>query len=65
MRDWQNIFNPFIHLQEILEGFYTDDQKQSAYKGMGSTIDDHHHPLQPDLWEYLLKNHLSTNDDSL
>jgi hypothetical protein len=30
-----------------------------------STNDDSCHPLQADLWEYLLKNHLSTNDDSL
>ncbi len=43
----------------------TDDQKHSAYKGRGGTIDDHCHPLQADSWESLLKNHLSTNDDSL
>jgi hypothetical protein len=65
MCDWENNFNHFVNLQEILEGFYTDDQKQSAYKGRGGTNDDCCHPLQPDLWEYLLKNHLSTNDDSL
>jgi hypothetical protein len=65
MFDWQNNFNHFVNLQKILEGFYTDDQKQSAYKGRGSTNNDHCHPLQIDSWEYLLKNHSSTNDDSL
>jgi hypothetical protein len=65
MCDWKNNFNHFLHLQEMPEGFYTDDQKQSAYNGMGGTNDDHCHPLQPDSWKYLLKNHLSTNDDSL
>ncbi len=63
--DWENNFNHFVNLQEILEGFYTDDQKQSAYKGRGSTNDDRCHPFQADLWESLLKNLLSTNDDSL
>jgi hypothetical protein len=29
--DWENNFNHFVNLQEIPEGFYTDDQKQSAY----------------------------------
>jgi hypothetical protein len=65
MCDWQNSSNHFVNLQEIAEGIYTDDQKQSAYKGRGCTNDDRCHPLQPDLWEYLLKNHLSTNDNSL
>jgi hypothetical protein len=65
MYDLQNNFNHFVDLQEIPEGFIIDDQKQSAYKGRGDTNDDRCHPLQPDLWEYLLKNHLSTNDNSL
>ncbi len=65
MCDWENNFNHCIHLQEIAEGIFTDDQKQSAYKGRGGTNDDRCHPLQPDSWEYLLKNHLSTNYDSL
>jgi hypothetical protein len=64
MCDWENNFNHFVNLQEILEGFYTDDQKQSAYKGRG-TNDYRCHPFQADLWESLLKNLLSTNDDSL
>ncbi len=51
-------------IHKIPEGFYTDDQKQSAYKRRGGANDDHCHLLQADLWEYLLKNHLSTNDDS-
>jgi hypothetical protein len=63
--DWKNNFNRFLNLQEILEGFYTDDQKQSAYKGRGSTNDDRRHPFQADSWESLLKNLLPTNDDSL
>ncbi len=65
MCDWENNFNHFVNFQEVLEGFYTDDQKQSAYKEKGGTNDDRCHPLKPDSWEYLLKNHLSTNDDSL
>ncbi len=65
MCDWENNFNHFVNLQEIPKGFYTDDQKQSAYKGRGGTNDGHCHPLQLDLWEYLLKIHFSTNDDSL
>jgi hypothetical protein len=65
MCDWENNCNHFVNLQENLEGFYTDDQKQSACKGRGGTNDDGCHPLQADSWEYLQKNHLSTNDDSL
>jgi hypothetical protein len=57
MCDRQNDFNHFANLQEIPEGFNTDDQKQSAYKGRGSANDDRCHPLQPDSWECLLKNH--------
>jgi hypothetical protein len=53
-----------MNLQEILEEFYSDDPNQSAYKGRGGTNDYHCHPFQADLWESLLKNHLSTNDDS-
>ncbi len=30
MCDWKNNFNHFVHLQEIPERSYTDDQKQSA-----------------------------------
>jgi hypothetical protein len=33
MCNLENNFNHFVHLQEIPEGFYTDNQKQSAYKG--------------------------------
>jgi hypothetical protein len=40
-------------------------KKQSAYKGRGGTNDNRCHPLQADSWESLLKNHLSTNNDSL
>jgi hypothetical protein len=65
MCDWENNFHHFVNLQEIPEGFYTYDQKQCTYKGRDGTNDDCCHPLQPDLWDYLLKNHLSTNDDSL
>jgi hypothetical protein len=65
MCDWENNFNHFVNFQEIPEGFYTDDQKQSAYKGKGRTNDDRCHQLQADSWEYLLKNHLSIYDDSL
>jgi hypothetical protein len=65
MCDWENNFNHFVNLHKTPEGFYTDDQKQSAYKGRGGKNDDLCHPLQPDSWEYLLKNYLSTNDDSL
>jgi hypothetical protein len=65
MCDWENNFNHFINLQEILEVFYTDDQKQSAYMGRGGTNNDNCHPLQADLWEYLLNNHLFTNENSL
>ncbi len=64
MCDQKNNFNHFVNLQKILEGFYTDDQKQSAYKGRNSTNDDHCHPFQADSWESFLKNLLSTNHDS-
>jgi hypothetical protein len=59
MCDWKNNFNHFVNLKEILEGLYTNDQKQSAYKGRGGTNSDHCHPFQADLWESLLKNLLS------
>jgi hypothetical protein len=65
MCDWKNNFNLFANLQEIMEGFYTDDQKQSTYKGRGGTNDYHSHPFQADSWESVLKNLFSTNDDSL
>jgi hypothetical protein len=65
MCDWENNFNHFVNLQEILEGFYTDDQKLSPYKGRGGTNDDCCHPFQADLWESLMKILVSTNDDSL
>ncbi len=41
MCDWENKFNHFVNFQEILEEFYIDDQKQSAYKGRGGTNDYH------------------------
>jgi hypothetical protein len=65
MCDWENNFNHFGNLKEILEGFYTDKQKENAYKERGGTNDDHCHPFQADSRESLLKKSLSTNDDSL
>jgi hypothetical protein len=65
MCDWENNFNHFLNLRKILEGFYSDDQKQSAYKGRGGGNDYHCHSFQADSWESLLKRFLSTNDDSL
>ncbi len=50
MCDWENYFHHFVNLQEIMEGFYTDDQKQSAYKRRGGTNDYHCHPFQADSW---------------
>jgi hypothetical protein len=51
--------------QALVILYILTSKKQSAYKGRGSTNDDHCHPFQADLWESLLENHLSTNDDSL
>ena len=39
MCEWENNLNHLVNLQEILEGFYTDDQKHSAYKERDSTND--------------------------
>ncbi len=35
MCDWENNFNHFVNLQEIMEEFYTDDQKTECIQGKG------------------------------